>query len=52
MQSIQCAGGEIQKMLGVASQLNQLLQDNGHTQLALQCTIQVCVSLCYSKVMY
>ncbi len=33
----------MQDLLMVASQLNSLLQDNGHSCLSLRGTIQVCV---------
>ena len=35
-------GGDLQPLLSVASQLTTTLQDNSHSQLALQCAVQVC----------
>ena len=34
-------GGDIQSLLSMATQLSQVLQDNGHNQLTLQCSTQV-----------
>ena len=37
--------GGLQSLLGTASQLTKVLQDNSHSQLALMCTMQVARSL-------
>ena len=40
--SYMSTGGDLQPLLDADSQLTATLQDNSHSQLALQCTVQVC----------